>query len=139
MAQCATCGASLKPGSTRCVKCGSAIESGAPPAPQPVQSQQQYAPPPQQYGAPQPQVIYVQQAPPQVQTPKCTKSKVTAGILALLLGGLGFHKFYLGKIGQGILYLIFCWTYVPASLGLCEGIYYLTMKEEVFCQKYGQK
>ena len=31
------------------------------------------------------------------------KSKVTAGVLAIVLGGLGIHKFYLGKIGMGIL------------------------------------
>lgn len=135
MAQCVTCGASLKPGATRCVKCGTALEVVAPPPPA---QQPQYAPPPQPYPQQQPQVIYVQQ-PQQPQVPRCTKSKTTAGVLALLLGGLGFHKFYLGKIGQGILYLLFCWTYIPAFLGLCEGIYYLTMKEEVFCQKYGQK
>ena len=30
------------------------------------------------------------------------KSKVTAGVLALLLGGLGIHKFYTGAWGWGI-------------------------------------
>ena len=30
------------------------------------------------------------------------KSKTTAGILALLLGGLGVHKFYLDRTGQGL-------------------------------------
>ena len=33
------------------------------------------------------------------------KSKATAGVLALLLGGLGIHRFYLGKWGTGLLYL----------------------------------
>ena len=81
---------------------------------------------------------YVQQ-PPQVQVAQCTKSKVTAGVLALCLGGLGVHKFYLGMIGQGILYLLFCWTYIPAIIAFIEAIHYLTMTEEAFCQKYGQK
>lgn len=33
------------------------------------------------------------------------KSKVTAILLCFFLGGLGAHKFYLGKTGMGILYL----------------------------------
>ena len=36
------------------------------------------------------------------------KSKTTAVLLAFFLGGLGLHKFYLGKTFQGFLYLIFC-------------------------------
>lgn len=126
MAQCLMCGASLKPGTSRCVKCGTALDVGPPPAPTPQPYSQQ------------PQVIYVQQ-PLQTQVRRCTKNKTTAGILAILLGGLGFHKFYLGKVGQGILYLLFCWTYIPVFIGICEGIYYLGMNEETFCQKYGQK
>ena len=47
------------------------------------------------------------------------RNKIVAGILAILLGGFGAHKFYLGKIGLGILYLLFfldsysgyCWYY----------------------------
>jgi TM2 domain-containing membrane protein YozV len=35
------------------------------------------------------------------------KNKVVAGLLAIFVGGLGIHKFYLGKVGQGILYLLF--------------------------------
>ena len=77
--------------------------------------------------------------PPQVIVARCTKSKVTAGILALCLGGLGVHKFYLGMIGQGILYLLFFWTYIPAIIAFIEAIHYLTMTEEAFCQQYGQK
>ncbi len=64
------------------------------------------------------------------------KSKVTAGILGILLGGLGVHKFYLGNIGMGILYVLFCWTYIPAIAGLIEGIIYLTMTDADFAQKY---
>ncbi|MEO0639466.1 MAG: TM2 domain-containing protein, partial [Bacteroidota bacterium] len=33
------------------------------------------------------------------------KSKTTAYLLWFFLGGLGIHKFYLGKAGAGILYL----------------------------------
>lgn len=34
------------------------------------------------------------------------KNKITAGLLALFLGGLGVHKFYLGAILPGLVYLI---------------------------------
>jgi hypothetical protein len=34
-------------------------------------------------------------------------------ILALLLGGIGVHKFYLDKPGAGIFYLLLCWTFIP--------------------------
>lgn len=65
------------------------------------------------------------------------KNKSTAGLLALLLGGLGIHKFYLDEPGLGILYLLFCWTFIPALIGLVEGIVYLTMSDEHFARKYG--
>lgn len=63
---------------------------------------------------------------------KPRKDKTTAGLLGIFLGGLGAHKFYLGKSGQGILYLLFCWTYIPGILGLIEGILYLTKNERDF-------
>lgn len=64
------------------------------------------------------------------------KSKVTAGVLGILLGSFGAHKFYLGKIGFGILYLVFCWTGIPGIVGLVEGILYLTKTDEEFQSKY---
>jgi TM2 domain-containing membrane protein YozV len=65
------------------------------------------------------------------------KSRIAAAILALVLGGLGFHKFYLGEIGLGILYLFFSWTLIPAVIGAVEGLVYLFMSDERFAQKYG--
>jgi TM2 domain-containing membrane protein YozV len=67
------------------------------------------------------------------------KNKVAAGIFAILLGGLGIHKFYLGRIGWGIVYLIFCWTFIPSIAGLIEGILYLTATDEDFERKYAGK
>lgn len=64
------------------------------------------------------------------------KNKNTAGILALLLGAFGIHKFYLGKGIQGLLYLVFCWTFIPGIIGFIEGIMYLTMSEAEFNLKY---
>lgn len=67
------------------------------------------------------------------------KSRMTAGLLAIFLGGLGLHKFYLRKYLIGIIYLIFCWTLIPSIISIIEGIYYLTMNNEKFEQKYSVK
>lgn len=64
------------------------------------------------------------------------KKKVTAGICAILVGGFGVHKFYHGSWGWGILYLLFCWTYVPGIVALVEGIIYLTMDDSKYDEKY---
>lgn len=53
-------------------------------------------------------------------------NKVIYCVLAFVLGGLGAHKFYSGRIGIGFIYLIFCWTYIPSLIGLVEGIIGLT-------------
>jgi hypothetical protein len=65
------------------------------------------------------------------------KSRMAAGLFGILLGGVGAHKFYLGKTGQAILYLVFFWTFIPAIVGLVEGIVYLCMTDEAFAAKYG--
>lgn len=64
------------------------------------------------------------------------KNKIVAGLLALFLGGFGAHKFYLGKIGLGVLYLIFCWTGIPTIIGFIEGLMLLAMREETFARKH---
>lgn len=128
MAVCNQCGAPLEPNATKCKYCGEPTNA-ATAAPQPVQVVQQQAP-----AAPQ-QPIYIAAAPNAndgIDPSWPIKSKVTAGVLALLLGGLGIHKFYLGKMGQGVLYLLFCWTYVPAIIGFVEGIMYLTANDHNF-------
>src|SRR5262245_14225995 len=65
------------------------------------------------------------------------RNRVAAALFALLLGGFGIHKFYLGRVGQGILYLVLCWTFIPALVGFIEGIIYLTMSDLDFEKKYG--
>lgn len=62
--------------------------------------------------------------------------RVTAAMLAIFLGGVGLHKFYLGKWGQGLVCLIFCWTFIPAVIGIIEGILYLAMSEGEFSRRY---
>jgi TM2 domain-containing membrane protein YozV len=63
--------------------------------------------------------------------------KVVAGILALLLGSLGVHKFYLGYTTAGILQILltFC-TYVGAIIPIIEGIIYLTKSDKEFINTY---
>lgn len=70
------------------------------------------------------------------------EKKIPAGILAILLGGLGIHKFYLGYITAGILQIVLSFACgIGALLGLIEGIIYLTKSDEEFVATYvhGQK
>lgn len=64
------------------------------------------------------------------------KSKLTATILTFFLGGIGIHKFYLGKSTQGILYMLFCWTFIPSLLALFEFFGLLFMSDNSFNMKY---
>lgn len=66
------------------------------------------------------------------------KSRIAAALFAFFLGGFGGHKFYLGQIGQGILYLIFFWTFIPAFIAFIEFILLLAMSDEKFNLKYGR-
>ena len=65
------------------------------------------------------------------------KSRSAAVLLAMLLGGLGAHKFYLDSPGWGVAYLFFCWTFVPSIVAFFEGLGYLFMGEQAFQQRYG--
>ncbi len=62
-----------------------------------------------------------------------------AGILALIFGGLGIHKFYIGKYGQGILHVIFCWSLIPLFIGIADGVHYLTESDEQFAAELAPK
>ncbi len=64
------------------------------------------------------------------------KSKTTATVLCLFLGGFGIHRFYLGQSAKGILYLLFCWSLVPAIIAVIDFICLLVMSDEEFNQKY---
>ena|GEM_PF-5390647 len=58
-------------------------------------------------------------------------------MLALLLGGFGVHRFYLGNIARGIAYLVFFWTGIPGFIAWLEALYFLTRSNEEWAQKYG--
>ena len=65
------------------------------------------------------------------------KSKLAAALLAFFLGGLGIHKFYLGRPFQGLLYLLFFWTLIPMFVAFVEGILYLVQSDDAFAASYG--
>lgn len=65
------------------------------------------------------------------------KSRPVAALLAFILGGIGIHKFYLGKTVLGVIYLIFFWTGIPALIAWVEGISYLATSDESWAQRYG--
>lgn len=67
---------------------------------------------------------------------KSNRSRTTAAICALLLGGIGMHKFYLGRTGLGILYLVFCWTLIPAGIAFIEFLVICLMSDHDFDLKY---
>ena len=66
------------------------------------------------------------------------EKKVVAGILGILLGGFGVHKFYLGYTKEGAIQiaitLVTCG--VGAIVGLVEGIMYLLKSDEEFVATY---
>lgn len=138
---CPQCGAGLDPMATECMYCGVKITPAYPQQPmyqqQPMYPQQSYA---------QPviiQQVYQQPMYPNGVVPPYTrtginpswpiKSKVVAGLLALFLGGIGVHKFYLGNVGTGIIYLLLCWTGIPAVIAFFEAIGYFCSNDMNFC------
>lgn len=128
---CPQCGAPINPDASECKFCGEKLVQKT------VNQTMDQNP---MAGQPQVQNVYIQQPQQPVMQPMYTginpswpiKNKIVAGILAILLGGIGIHKFYLGKIGMGILYVCFCWTGIPAIIGFIEGLLYLCSNDENF-------
>lgn len=64
------------------------------------------------------------------------RSRILGALFGIFLGGLGIHKFYNGRTGQGIVYLLFCWTLIPVVVGFFEGVWYLTMSDRAYAARY---
>ncbi len=71
--------------------------------------------------------------------PKPENKKMVAGILAILLGAFGVHKFYLGITKPAIIMLVAniltCFT-VMWIVGIIEGVIYLTKTDDEFMKIY---
>jgi TM2 domain-containing membrane protein YozV len=72
------------------------------------------------------------------------KEKMPAGLLAILLGSLGIHKFYLGYTKEGVIMLLVSiltlgfGAVVMEIIGIIEGVMYLTKSDEDFQTTYVQ-
>lgn len=110
MKKCTKCGQQFADTLNACPNCGNPVQMV-----QSIPNQQQYA-----YAA------------------QSDKSKTTAGILALLLGGLGIHYFYVGKAAGGLICILL--TLITCGLWwivlLIQGFMMLSMTQEDFDRKY---
>ncbi len=121
MSTCPNCGTNLEGDAKFCASCGYEI------SPKSINQERD-----QEYNSTDNAI-----EPEIVRTPgKPIKERMVAGILAILLGGFGVHKFYLDDMNMGLIYLLFCWTGIPQIIGLIEGVMYLTTTDEEFQERY---
>jgi TM2 domain-containing membrane protein YozV len=75
--------------------------------------------------------------PPPMQS-NVTSQRVLCGVMGLLLGGLGIHRFILGDVLGGILRIVISVVTCGAGslIGFIEGIIYLTKSDEEFIRIY---
>ena len=164
MIGCPSCGAENVEGTRFCVKCGTTL----PTSPQPEswrqsgdlgqqQTQQDYQssgysapqPPPSAYPSytPQQDLSSYPQAAGDWLAQGANK-KMPAGLLGILLGGFGVHKFILGYNTEGIIMLavwvvgLFLTCGIASAvvnvIGIIEGVMYLTKSDEEFVRTYIQ-
>ena len=64
--------------------------------------------------------------------------KLLAGILGILFGSLGIHKFVLGYNKEGVIQIVISFVTCGAAgiIGFIEGIIYLTKSDEDFYNTY---
>lgn len=137
---CSKCGHSIEENAVFCPSCGTKIADDGQLAAQPNGTPAAIEPQPAPMTAPTAvpnQNGYINQFPGQgyvsgIDPSWPVKSKVAAGIFGIFLGGFGVHKFYMGKTGMGILYLLFFWTCIPMVAGFIEGVMYLCSSDENF-------
>ncbi|MEM9672962.1 MAG: TM2 domain-containing protein [Bacteroidota bacterium] len=64
------------------------------------------------------------------------KHKPYAILLAVLMGGLGIHRFYVGQKKKGWWYLAFSWTLVPTIISWFDAILFNSMDYAEFNRRY---
>lgn len=78
-------------------------------------------------------------APP---APQTDRNKYVAAVIAFLVGPLGIHRFYLGRVGSGVVMLILTCTVIGAALSvpwaIIDMIRYLVMPEREFAARYAR-
>lgn len=73
---------------------------------------------------------------------EASQKKILCGILAIVIGCLGIHKFLLGYTGAGLIMLLVSilslglLAWIMAIIGLIEGIMYLMKSDEEFYNTY---
>ena len=106
--------------------------------PQQNYSGQAQSQPQQNFYSQQPQYAPIATYPStdQFGNPLPQKSKIACGLFHILLGYIGVGNFYMGKIGLGIVDVLFCWTTIPGIVNLIRGIIVLCESDEEFARKY---
>ena len=54
---------------------------------------------------------------------RARKDELIGVLLAIFLGGLGIHHFYLRRDGLGLVYLVFSWTGIPMIIAWVEAFF----------------
>src|SRR5947209_1272942 len=141
---CTKCGAQNADFAQSCVHCQATLPSigGQSTA---YQSHPDYQPPYQpSYEPIQPPTPLYSQPPIHDWQKAGADKKIVAGILGIVIGGLGIHKFVLGYQKEGLIMLLvsvlscFSLAGVMHVIGIIEGIIYLTKSDEDFVRTYIQ-
>ncbi|MCK4895258.1 MAG: TM2 domain-containing protein [Candidatus Heimdallarchaeota archaeon] len=112
---CQNCGSIIEEGIKFCANCGTSVSEKQPAAQPAAQPAQAYTP--AQPYAPAPTYTPTQ---PGAQAGVSPLNRTVALLLCIFFGGIGVHKFYVGKVGTGIAYLLFSWTGIPAFIAFIE-------------------
>lgn len=62
--------------------------------------------------------------------------RVICGVLGILFGFLGIHRFLLGDVTGGVIRILLNLVCAAGIIGLIEGIIYLTKSDEEFIREY---
>lgn len=120
---CPFCRENIQADALKCKHCGSMLNAGQQPQ-APIQTPQ---PIPQST-----QTTQFSPAPP----PAKIKSQTTAAVLCALLGGFGAHRFYLGPLWTGVVYLLLCWTGISGLIALVETYIIAFSSQEAWARKH---
>lgn len=105
--RCARCGRDNPMGAIFCIGCGAPMPQSPPQPQSPSQSAPEYKSQPQYQSQPNvPPTYYAQPVYGNQYAQPCSQfSRWLAFVLCFFVGVLGIHRFYVGKVGTGILYL----------------------------------